>query len=224
MKILIIEDDSSIRNILRLSLEARGFVIDEAEDGDIGSYLARTNSYDVILLDNVLPKKMGGHICKEVRELGITTPIIVLSGKQEVLSKIQFLNTGADDYITKPFSFDELLARINANLRRPDGLKQNILKIKDLEINFSSQTIKRNKQHIYLTRKEFSLLEFLSNHKDIVVSRGQIFEHVWDMSVDPFSNTIETHIMNLRRKLKDTKRSLITSIPGRGYKLNYTQG
>lgn len=224
MKILIIEDDSSIRNILRLSLEAKGFVIDEAEDGDIGSYLARINSYDVILLDNVLPKKMGGHICKEIRESGITTPIIVLSGKQEVLSKIQFLNTGADDYVTKPFSFDELLARINANLRRPTGLKQNILKIKDLEINFSSQTIKKNKQDIYLTRKEFSLLEFLSSHKDIVVSRGQILEHVWDMSVDPFSNTIETHIMNLRRKLKDTKRNLITSIPGRGYKFNYTKG
>lgn len=224
MKILIIEDDSSIRNILRLSLEAKGFVIDEAEDGEIGSYLARTNSYDVILLDNVLPKKMGGHICKEVRESGITTPIIILSGKQEVLTKIQFLNTGADDYITKPFSFDELLARINANLRRPTGLKQNILKIKDLEINFSAQTIKINRQNIYLTRKEFSLLEYLATHKDIVVSRGQILEHVWDMSVDPFSNTIETHIMNLRRKLKDVKRNLITSIPGRGYKFNYTQG
>lgn len=223
MKILIIEDDISIRNILRLSLEAKGFAIDEAEDGDIGSYLARTNSYDVILLDNVLPKKMGGHICKEIRESGTTTPIIILSGKQEVLTKIQLLNTGADDYVTKPFSFDELLARINANLRRPFNLKQNILKIKSIEVNFSSQTIKRNNQDIYLTRKEFSLLEFLTNHKNIVVSRGQILEHVWDMSVDPFSNTIETHIMNLRRKLKDTKRTLISSIPGRGYKFNYKQ-
>jgi len=148
----------------------------------------------------------------------------MLSGKQEVLTKIQLLNTGADDYVTKPFSFDELLARINANLRRPSGLRHNILKIKDLEINFSSQTIKRSKKDIYLTRKEFSLLEFLANHKNIVVSRGQILEHVWEMSVDPFSNTIETHIMNLRRKLKDTRRTLISSIPGRGYKLNYKQG
>jgi DNA-binding response OmpR family regulator len=223
MKILIIEDDISIRNVLRLSLEAKGFVVDEAEDGEIGSYLARTNSYNVILLDNVLPKKLGGHICKELRELGITTPILMLSGKQEVLTKIQLLNTGADDYITKPFSFDELLARINAVLRRPNTIKQNILKINNFEVNFSAQTIRRNSKEVYLTRKEFSLLEFLTTHRDNVVSRGQILEHVWEMSIDPFSNTIETHIMNLRKKLKDTKRTLITSIPGRGYKLNFKQ-
>lgn len=223
MKILIIEDDCSIRNVLRLSLETKGFVIDEAEDGETGSYLARTNFYDVILLDNVLPKKMGGHICKDIRDSGKATPIIILSGKQEVLTKINLLNIGADDYITKPFSFDELLARINAVLRRPSDLKHNVLKIKDLEVNFSAQTIKKNNKDIYLTRKEFSLLEFLTNHKNTVVSRGQILEHVWDMSIDPFSNTIETHIMNLRHKLKDTKRMLISSVPGRGYKFNFKQ-
>lgn len=223
MKILIIEDDISIRNVLRLSLEAKGFVVDEAEDGEIGSYLARTNSYNIILLDNVLPKKMGGHICKEIRELGITTPILTLSGKQEVLTKIQLLNSGADDYITKPFSFDELLARINAVLRRPNTIKQNILRVNNFEVNFSAQTIKKNNKEVYLTRKEFSLLEFLTTHRDTVVSRGQILEHVWEMSIDPFSNTIETHIMNLRKKLKDTKRTLITSIPGRGYRLNFKQ-
>lgn len=220
MKILVIEDDISIRNVLRMSLEAKGFAIDEAADGDSGSYLARTNSYDAILLDNVLPKKMGGHICKEIREAGVATPIIVLSGKQEVLTKVQMLNSGADDYITKPFSFEELTARITTVLRRPKVVKQNIIRIKDMEINFSSQTVRRNKQEIYLTRKEFSLLEFLASNKNVVVSRGQILESVWDMSVDPFSNTIETHIMNLRKKLRDTKRTIITALPGRGYKLN----
>jgi DNA-binding response OmpR family regulator len=224
MKILIIEDDISIRNVLRLSLESKGFAIDEAENGEIGSYLARINTYDVILLDNVLPKKMGGHVCKEIREAGKTTPIIVLSGKQEVLTKIQLLNTGADDYITKPFSFDELLARINSVLRRPNELKQNKLIFKDYEINFSAQTILKANKEIYLTRKEFSLLEYLTNNKNIVVSRGQILEHVWDMELDPFSNTIETHIMNLRKKLKDTKRMIISSVPGRGYKFNLKQG
>jgi DNA-binding response OmpR family regulator len=224
MKILIIEDDISIRNVLRLSLQAKGFAIDEAGDGDVGSYLARTNTYDVILLDNVLPKKLGGHVCKEIRDAGVTTPIIALSGKQEILSKVQMLNSGADDYVTKPFSFDELTARISSMLRRPHTFRQNTLRIKDMDINFSAQTIKRNKKEIYLTRKEFSLLEFLANNKNVVVSRGQILESVWDMSVDPFSNTIETHIMNLRKKLKDTKRTLIASIPGRGYKLNLTQG
>lgn len=224
MKILIIEDDISIRNVLRLSLQAKGFAVDEAGDGDSGSYLARTNTYDVILLDNVLPNKLGGHVCKEIREAGIITPIIVLSGKQEVLSKVQMLGNGADDYVTKPFSFEELTARISCLLRRPQTFRQNTLRIRDIDINFSSQTIHRNKKEIYLTRKEFSLLEFLANNRNVVVSRGQILEGVWDMSVDPFSNTIETHIMNLRKKLRDTKRTLIASIPGRGYKLNLNQG
>ena len=223
MKILIIEDDISIRNVLRLSLEAKGFTIDEAEDGEIGSYLARTNSYDAILLDNVLPKKMGGHICKEVREAQKMTPILMLSGKQEVLTKIQLLNSGADDYITKPFSFDELLARIYAVLRRPSIIQKSIIKFKNIEINFPAQIIKKNNKSIYLTRKEFCLLEFLARNQGSVVSRGQILEHVWDMSVDPFSNTIETHIMNLRRKLHDTRRTLICSIPGRGYLFNSKQ-
>lgn len=223
MKILIIEDDISVRNVLRLSLETRGFVVDEAEDGELGSYLARTNAYDVILLDNVLPKKMGGHVCKEIRETHISTPIIMLSSKQEVLTKINLLNSGADDYVTKPFSFEELLARLRAILRRPQESRHPKLKFKDLEIDFISQTVKRNNKDIYFTRKEFALLEFLIQEKDTIVSRGQILEHVWDMSVDPFSNTIETHIMNLRKKLKDTKRILITAIPGRGYKFNLNQ-
>lgn len=222
MKILIVEDDISIRNVLRMSLEAKGFAIDEAGDGDSGSYLARTNSYDAILLDNVLPKKLGGHVCKEIREAGVNTPIIVLSGKQEVLSKVQMLNNGADDYVTKPFSFDELVARISTVLRRPKVVKQNIIRFKDFEVNFSSQTVRRNSKDVYLTRKEFALLEFLANNKNLVMSRGQILESVWDMSVDPFTNTIETHIMNLRKKLRDTRRTLITAVPGRGYKFNLT--
>lgn len=223
MKILIVEDDISVRNILRLSLETKGFVVDEAEDGEIGSYLARTNQYDVILLDNVLPKKMGGHICKEIRDSGISTPIVMLSSKQEVLTKINLLDSGADDYITKPFSFDELLARLHAMLRRPKEIKSSKLRFKDIEINFTNQTVKRNGKDLYLTRKEFALLEFLAQKKESVVSRGQILEHVWEMSIDPFSNTIETHIMNLRKKIRDTKRRIIVSIPGRGYKFNANQ-
>lgn len=220
MKILIIEDDMSVRNVLRLSLETKGFIVDEAEDGEIGSYLARTNIYDVIILDNVLPKKMGGHICKEIRESGITTPIIMLSSKQEVLTKIQLLNAGADDYVTKPFSFEELLARLSALVRRPKELKVPQISIGDFKIDLQSQTVKRLGKEIYLTRKEFALLRFLVEQKNKVVSRGEILEHVWDMAIDPFSNTIETHIMHLRKKLKDTKRKLITAIPGRGYKFN----
>jgi two-component system, OmpR family, copper resistance phosphate regulon response regulator CusR len=223
MKILVIEDDMSVRNVLRLSLETKGFIVDEAEDGELGSYLARTNSYDVILLDNVLPKKMGGHVCKEIRDAGIFTPILMLSSKQEVLTKVTLLDSGVDDYVTKPFSFEELLARLRAIIRRPKEIKTSKIKFKDFEINFINQTIKKNGKEIYLTRKEFALLEFLSQKQNQVVSRGQILEHVWDMSIDPFSNTIETHIMNLRKKLKDVRRKIITSIPGRGYKFNLNQ-
>lgn len=223
MKILIIEDDISIRNVLRLSLESKGFIIDEAGDGQIGSYLARTNSYDLILLDNVLPHKMGGRICKEVRESGKTTPIIILSSKQEILTKVQLLTYGADDYVTKPFSFEELLARIYAVTRRPNSIEDPILKIKNLEINFQAQTIKYKTKQIYLTKKEFALLEFLFRNRNRVISRSQILENVWEMDVDPFSNTVDTHIMNLRKKIRDSKRSLIESVAGRGYKLNFNQ-
>lgn len=223
MKILIIEDDISIRNVLRLSLESKGFAVDEANDGHIGSYLARTNSYDVILLDNILPKKLGGYVCKEIREAGRMTPIIVLSSKQEVLTKVQLLTHGADDYVTKPFSFEELFARIQTVTRRPPVIEQKIIKIKDMEINITSQTITQKNKPIYLTRKEFALLEYFIKNKNVVVSRGQILEHVWDMSIDPFSNTIDTHIMNLRKKIKDVKRTMIESIPGRGYKFNLKQ-
>ena len=224
MKILIVEDDISLRNVLRLSLESKGFAVDDAEDGEMGSYLARTNSYDIVLLDNVLPKKMGGHICKEIRESGKHTPILILSSKQEVLSKIQLLDNGADDYLSKPFSFDELTARIRAITRRPFQIHSSILTTKNIEINFNTQTIKVSNKDVYLTRKEYSLLEFLAKHPNNVISRGQILEHVWDMSVDPFSNSIETHIMNLRKKLKDTRRKIISSVPGRGYKFNFIQG
>jgi DNA-binding response OmpR family regulator len=220
MKILIIEDDMSVRNVLRLSLEAKGFMVDEAEDGEIGSYLARTNTYDIIILDNVLPKKMGGHICKELREARIDTPIIMLSSKNEVLTKVDLLNKGADDYVTKPFSFEELLARLSAVVRRPKKLKVSKLYIKDMEIDLEGQVLIKSGREIYLTRREFALLRFLVEQRNKVVSRGEILDRVWDMSIDPFSNTIETHIMNLRKKLRDSKRKLIISIPGRGYKLN----
>jgi DNA-binding response OmpR family regulator len=220
MKILIIEDDMSVRNVLRLSLEAKGFVIDEAEDGEIGSYLARTNTYDIIILDNVLPKKMGGHICKEIREANIETPIIMLSSKAEVLTKVDLLNKGADDYVTKPFSFEELLARLSAITRRPKQLKVKKIFIKDIEIDLTSQILIKSGREIYLTRKEFALLEFLVEQKNKVVSRGEILERVWEMSIDPFSNTIETHILNLRKKLKDSKKRLIVAVPGRGYRIN----
>jgi len=219
MKILITEDNSAIRNVLRMSLEAASFTVDEAENGEDGSFLARTNEYDLVLLDNVLPKKMGKQVCKEIREAGKTMPVLFLSMKNEVNDKVEMLNCGADDYLTKPFSFDELLARMRALLRRPIQIQETILKIADIELHQDRNQVFKKGKELYLTRKEFTLLAYLLLNKERVVSRGQLLEHVWDINADPFSNTIEAHILNLRKKLGDTKKRLIRSVPGRGYKI-----
>lgn len=219
MKILLTEDNSAIRNVLRMSLEAASFTVDEAENGEDGSFLARTNEYDLVILDNMLPKKMGKQVCKEIREAGKTMPVLLLSMKRDVNDKIELLDCGADDYMTKPFSFEELLARMRALMRRPTPLKETVITIGDLTVHIEKQQVFRGKRELYLTRKEFALLAFLATHKDRVVSRGQLLEHVWDINANPFSNTIEAHILTLRKKIGDTKKRLIRSVPGRGYKL-----
>jgi DNA-binding response OmpR family regulator len=219
MKILLTEDNSAIRNVLRMSLEAASFIVDEAENGEDGSFLARTNEYDLVILDNMLPKKMGKQVCKEIREAGKTMPVLLLSMKSDVNEKIELLDCGADDYMTKPFSFEELLARMRALMRRPTPLKETVLTIGDLTVHLEKQQVFRGKKELYLTRKEFTLLAFLAMRRNRVVTRGQLLEHVWDMNANPFSNTIEAHVLTLRKKIGDTKKRLIRSIPGRGYKL-----
>ena len=219
MKLLIIEDDSSIRNVLRMSLENSCFIVDTAEDGDQGSYMARTNNYDLIILDNVLPKKLGKMVCKEIRESGKNTPIIMLSMKSDILEKVSVLDSGADDYMTKPFSYEELLARIRALTRRPKNIAEKIFKVKDIELNSDKYIVIKSGIEIELTKKEFGLLEYLMTNKEKVVSRGQIMENVWDINADPFSNTIESHIVNIRKKIGDVNKRIIKNIPGRGYKI-----
>lgn len=221
MKILIIEDDISVRNVLKMGLEAKSFTVDTAEDGDSGSFMARSNEYDLIILDNVLPIKMGGRVCLEIRESGVHTPIIILSSKSEVLTKVELLNLGADDYVTKPFSFEELSARINCLIRRPKGIETRVIKIKNIELDRDKQTVRKDGVELYLTKKEYGILEYLMVNHGMIISRGQILEHIWENNCNPFSNTIETHILNLRRKLRDPKKRLIESIPSRGYRLNY---
>lgn len=219
MKVLIVEDEKGISKFLKKSLETECFTIDLAEDGEKGAEVAIGNKYDIIILDNVLPKKMGNVVCREIRQAGIVTPIIMLSVKSETATKVDLLNAGADDYLTKPFSLEELLARIRALLRRPKYIAEEIIKIHDLEIDKKKHVIRRGGKEIYLTRKEFMLLEYLIKHQGIVLSRGMILEHVWDMNADPFSNTIESHILSLRRKINaNDKKNFIKTIPGIGYK------
>jgi len=221
MRILIVEDEKDIGDFLKVSLEAEMFTVDLAVDGEKGSYLARTNNYDVIILDNVLPKKTGAEICRELRGAGIAAPIIMLSVQSEPLQKMDLLNMGADDYMAKPFTFGELLARVRAVLRRPQQLQSEVLQLEDLKMDVSKFQVFRGDKEIYLTRKEFELLEYLMRNRGNVVSRGTLIEHIWDMHADPFSNTIETHILNLRRKIDSTaSQKLIQTVPGRGYKVD----
>lgn len=220
MKVLIIEDNISVRNILRNSLEAENYIIDDVGDGDRGSYFARVNKYNLIILDNILPKKMGKQVCREIREAGVTTPILLLSAKSDTNSKIELLESGADDYLTKPFSFEELKARIKALDRRPHAIKPSIIKLGNLTVNLNNFEVYKNNKKIYLTRKEFILLSLLLENIGRVVSRGTIMEFVWESEVDPFSNTIEAHIRNIRKKIGDKKKNFIVNIPGRGYRIN----
>jgi DNA-binding response OmpR family regulator len=220
MRILVIEDEEGIAKFLKAGLESEYFAVDLAEDGEKGSYLAKTNDYDMIILDNMLPKKNGAEVCQEIRATGKNTPIIMLSARGEMGIKVELLNKGADDYMTKPFSLEELLARIRALLRRPHYVSSEVLTIDDLVMETKRHTVKRGEKEIYLTRKEFMLLEYLLKHRDSVVSRGMIMEHVWDMNADPFSNTIESHILNVRKKISAKgKKNLIHTLPGVGYKL-----
>lgn len=221
MRALIIEDDPAISKLLKSRLHAEHFVVDTAQDGIKGSYAARTNEYDIILLDCVLPKKDGLAVCRDIRNSKIATPIVALSVKKDTNHKVEMLDAGIDDYVTKPFHFSELLARIRALLRRPRELEGDILQIADLSIDRVRHFVMRGKKAVYLARKEYMLLEYLARHRGRVLSRGSILEHVWDAEINPFSNTVEAHIRNLRIKIdKRQKIKLIHTVSGIGYKLD----
>ena len=221
MRILLIEDEPEIAQFLKPNLEASCFAVDVAIDGERGSFMARTNSYDLIILDYNLPKKNGQQVCDEIRQKNIEVPIIMLSVIANTNKKIEMLNSGVDDYLTKPFSYKELLARIRALLRRPKQMEDDNLQVGDLELDNNRSEVRRGGEKIKLTKKEYMLLEYLMRNKSMVLTRGMIMKHVWDMNGDPFSNTIESHINSLRKKIL-TKNSakLIHTISGRGYKID----
>lgn len=219
MRILIIEDDADLQLALASALEAAAFAVDKASDGERGSYLARINDYDLVVLDFMMPKKNGDQVCREIRAAGKEMPILMLSVRDGADQKATLLNEGVDDYLGKPFSTEELMARIRALLRRPKRIESPVIMLGNITIDGNRQTVYCGSKHVYLTRKEFSLLEYLARNRGLVVSRGMLLEHVWNMDSDPFSNTIEAHIVNLRKKLGPGGRKLIATIPGRGYRI-----
>ncbi len=222
MKILIIEDDKEIVELLKESLKRELFVVDYAYNGKDGLFLYRTNHYDLLIVDYNLPEKTGIEIIKEIKSENKNIKTIILTVDSTQDTKESFFNLGIDDYITKPFIFKEFLSRIKAVIRRPAITQKSIYKIDDLTVDMDKHSVIRNKKSIYLTFKELMLLEFLLKNRGKVISRTVLMENLWDFNADPFSNTVESHILKLRRKLdpQKNKRNLIHTIKGRGYKLD----
>lgn len=218
MKILLVDDDEGLAKMVANGLVSDGHAVDVAHDGGEGLFLAKAYMHDLIILDYSMPKKDGLEICREIRSIGKTTPIIFLSVNDEVPLKVQALESGADDYMTKPFSIDELRARIKAVTRRPESIRSPVITLADVSLDTESQIVTRQGRIIKITRKEFCLLEYLMRNAGTVLSRAMIMEHVWTADSDLLSNTVESHIRNLRKKINaGGLPELIINISGRGY-------
>lgn len=220
MKILIIEDDEKIVNFLTKGLKEESYVVDSSFNGDEGLYMASVNHYDLILLDIMLPIKNGTEVCQSLRASNIQTPIIMLTAKDSLDDKIKGLDIGANDYLSKPFSFSELLARIRVQLRTKN-VQESKLKIADLELDLLTKSAKRGDAIISLTAKEFSMLEFLIKNKNIVLSETIISSSLSSMDENNMSNTVSVYIYRLRNKIdKPYAKKLIKTIRGMGFKIS----
>ena len=220
MRILLIEDDIAISRLLKEGLEDESYAVDVAHDGSEGYRTASADEYDVIILDIMLPEMDGYEVCRALRKDGNKTPILMLTARDAERDIVEGLDTGADDYLAKPFSFDVLLARIRALLRRPNEKLEEILQVGDLKLDPSLKKVTRASQEITLTAKEYGVLEYLMRNKGKVLSKEQIISHVWDFDADVLPNNVELFIMFLRRKIdKPFKSKLIYTVSGFGYKL-----
>ncbi|MEI7690213.1 MAG: response regulator transcription factor [bacterium] len=222
MRILLVEDDVKIANAIKKGLEQESYAVDAEYDGADGMDAALAFDYDILILDRMLPGIEDGlEICKAVRKAGKKTPILMLTAKDKVVDRVRGLNTGADDYLIKPFSFDELLARIKALLRRPKNHLGNVLTVSDLTLDTVKQIVKRNDRLIELSPTEFSLLEYLMRNPGQIISKDKMIEHVWNFDADILPNTVEVYVGYLRNKIdKPFKgRKLIQTARGFGYRI-----
>jgi two-component system copper resistance phosphate regulon response regulator CusR len=221
VRILLVEDESRVAGFIAKGLREQAYAVDIAGDGEQALYQAAVNQYDIVILDVMLPLKDGHTVCRELRASGFRTPILMLTARGAVDDRVEGLDSGADDYLAKPFDFKELLARLRALLRRSAALRPQVLRVADLTLNTASHAAARAGNPVSLTAKEYALLEFLVLNQGRVVGREQIGQHVWDENFDPFSNVIDVYIKRLRAKL-DTgfSRRLIHTRRGEGYILS----
>lgn len=218
MRVLLVEDDPRIARFVSRGLQEQSYAVDIVANGNDALYQVEINDYDLVILDVMIPGKDGFATCRAIRALGKRMPILMLTARDAVDDRITGLDSGADDYLTKPFEFGELLARLRALLRRPRDLRPGRMIVGDLELDTASQTAKRGNRSISLTAKEYALLEFLARNANRVVGRSEIAEHVWDESFDPFSNLIEVYVNRLRRKLGDHDgKPILQTRRGSGY-------
>ena len=219
MKILVVEDEIKLNKGLKTALERKGFAVDSALDGEEGERLAKWNEYDIVILDIMLPKRDGIEVCRNLREVGKRMPILMLTAKDTTEDTITGLETGADDYLGKPFSFDELVARVRSLLRRPPLTSQDVFDWEDLVLDTRSQKVTIKDRELNLTLREYGLLEYLLRNRDKVLTRDDLLEHVWDRNHDTLSNVVDVHMKNLRRKLPKRYAELIKTIRGKGFRL-----
>lgn len=221
MRILVVEDEHKIANAIKKGLEQESFAVDVAYNGPDGLGSAMVHDYDMVILDRMLPGINDGlEICQAMREKNIQTPVLLLTARDKIEDKVSGLNTGADDYLVKPFAFEELLARVRALLRRPNQALSTVLKVADLSLDTTTFEVKRGKREIALTSKEFALLEFLLRNQNKIVTKDQIIARVWDFDADILPNTVEVFIGYLRKKIdQKNEQPLIQTVRGFGYKL-----
>jgi heavy metal response regulator len=220
MRVLVIEDEKKVADFISNGLAEEGYAVDVAHDGDQGYFLATTNEYDAILLDIMLPKMDGFTLCTKLRSEDNHIPILMLTAKDAIKDKVRGLDTGADDYLTKPFAFEELLARIRSLLRKKSLQQKTRFQVDDLMMDTITHTVSRGESEIQLSVKEYSLLEYLMRNTGSIVTRTMIAEHVWDINFDTFTNVIDVYISYLRNKIdRGHETKLIHTVRGRGYVL-----
>jgi DNA-binding response OmpR family regulator len=222
MKILIVEDEEHLAKLLKRGLESEGYAVDHLSDGESAQRRIEINhmDYDLVILDLMLPKRHGFEVCKNVRTAEISIPILILTAKCDIESKVSLLNSGADDYMMKPFIFSELLARVKALTRRPKVVLSSELKIADLILDLNDKKLFKSGKEIGLTLKEFRILEYFMRRPNKIVSRVDLTDNIWDFDYNSFSNTLEVYINRIREKIdKNRKKKLLETVRGIGYKL-----